>query len=105
MAIPAGSGEIDEGLQVDEHGLRLIVPGATQPHVGDVHTRMCAQDVVLEHIAPLGVGGVRWSHDVAAAGSVDLKGIAVEIDVATIVDEVNSTLDKRVLDVVASVSL
>ena len=69
------------------------MPGASEPYIRDVDTLARTDDVVLEHIAPLGVSGVTRSHDVAAAGTVDLQCVAVEIDVTVVVDEVYGTLD------------
>ena len=66
MLIPSLGGNVDEGLRVDEHRLGRVVPGASQPHVGDVDPFVRPDDVVLEHVAPLHVGSMRGSHDVAA---------------------------------------
>ena len=70
------------------------MPRTTQPYVGDVDALARTYDVVLEHIAPLRIGSVAWRNDVAAARTVNLQGVAVQIDVTVVVDEVNCSLDE-----------
>ena len=78
------------------------MPGASQPYVSDVDALARTDDIILEYIAPFGVGSMARCYDVATGGTVDLQGVTVEIDITIVVDEVNGTLDERVLDVVAS---
>ena len=103
MFVPALGRDVDKSLRIDEDGLRRVVPGTSQPYVGDLNAFAGTNDVVHEDIAPLHVGSMAGCHDVATRRTVDFQSVAVQIDVAAIVDEVDGTLDDRVLDVVAVV--
>ena len=91
--IPALGRNIDESLCVDEHRLRLVVPGTTQPDIGHVDTCTRTDDIILEHIAPLHVGGVARCYDVTTRRTVNLQCITIQIDVSGVIDKVHSTLN------------
>ena len=91
------------GPRVDEDRLRIVVPGATQPHLSLRRDARSGDGGVSEHISPPGGGGMLRCHDESPLFAVDEQGAVVEIGISRAVDEIDSPLYCAVFDVVASV--
>ncbi len=99
--IPSGSGNIHFGAGIKKYGLREIVPWTSKPHGSLGRIAGSSDCAVAEHISPLHILAVGRSDDKSARIAGDEQRGILHIDVAAIVDEVDSTLYERVFHICA----